>query len=334
MRPHPVYFITIVEQEHCDLQYPCLYGLIRITNASSESRRPPCQLTINMSVSTRSEFVDFIVPLRERLDLYDPTKPSSDQPKNDAADVAKAIPQGFMDAMSVREQVFVGEQGVPIEIEFDEDDQRSFHWVAFASVPAKHSSQAIVTADGHGQNKQHISNSTKIPIGTIRLVPPPHPPHPTPGSRHTIDALGGDLRKDSIAVHDGQEGYVKLGRLAVIPEFRKAGISRLLIDMALAFARNNPYQVMPGWDPAKLESLRLQSDRAATIDWKGLVLVHAQVGVQKVWRKYGFETDKSMGSWDEEGIEHVGMWRKLDISAGRRRSKVWLAGMGSPLGSP
>jgi len=289
---------------------------------------------INMSVSTRSEFVDFIVPLRERLDLYDRTKPSSDQPRNDAADIAKAIPQGFIDAMSVREQVFVGEQGVPIENEFDEDDQRSFHWVAFASVPARHSSQASSIVDNHGQTKRHISNSTKIPIGTIRLVPPPHPPHPTPGSRHAIDALEGDLRKDSITVHDGQEGYVKLGRLAVIPEFRKAGISKLLIDMALAFARNNSYQVMPGWDPAKLESLRLQSDRAVAIDWKGLVLVHAQVGVQKVWRKYGFETDKSMGSWDEEGIEHVGMWRKLDISAGRRKSKVWLGGMGSPLGSP
>ncbi|TKA71065.1 hypothetical protein B0A55_07232 [Friedmanniomyces simplex] len=287
-----------------------------------------------MSVSTRSEFVDFIVPLRERLELYDPTKPPSDQPKNDAADITRAIPQGFKDAMSVREEVFVTEQSVPLENEFDEDDKRSFHWVAFASVPAKHSSPEITAAEDHGQANRRVSNSTKIPIGTIRLVPPPHPPHPTPGSHHKIDALEGDLRTDSTSVHDKKEGYIKLGRLAVIPEFRKAGISRLLVDTALAYARNHPYEVMPGWDPAKLESMKLESDRGVNIDWNGLVLVHAQVGVQKVWRKYGFETDKSMGSWEEEGIEHVGMWRKLDVSAARRRSKVWLGGMGSPLGSP
>jgi len=49
-----------------------------------------------MAVSTRSEFVDFIVPLHGRLDLYDPTKPPSDQPRNDAADAAKQIPTGFI----------------------------------------------------------------------------------------------------------------------------------------------------------------------------------------------------------------------------------------------
>jgi hypothetical protein len=80
-----------------------------------------------MSVSTRSEFIDFILPLKERMNLYDPTRPPADQPKNDAADITQAIPQGFIDAMIVREAVFVKEQGVPLENELDEDDARSFH---------------------------------------------------------------------------------------------------------------------------------------------------------------------------------------------------------------
>lgn len=46
-------------------------------------------------ISTNSDFVDFILPLRERLNLYDNTSPSGRQPKNDATDPAKAIPQGF-----------------------------------------------------------------------------------------------------------------------------------------------------------------------------------------------------------------------------------------------
>ena len=75
-----------------------------------------------MSVSTRSEFVDFIVPLKERLKLYDPAKPPTDQPKNDASDPTKAIPQGFVDAMIVREEVYVKEQNVQLENELDEDD--------------------------------------------------------------------------------------------------------------------------------------------------------------------------------------------------------------------
>ena len=75
-----------------------------------------------MAVSTQSEFVDFIVPLRERMRLYDLNSPPKDQPRNDAADPTKAIPQGFIDAMIVREEVFVQEQDIPLANELDDDD--------------------------------------------------------------------------------------------------------------------------------------------------------------------------------------------------------------------
>lgn len=39
------------------------------------------------------------------------------------------VPKVFLDAMEIREQVFVIEQGVPLENEFDSDDARSCHWV-------------------------------------------------------------------------------------------------------------------------------------------------------------------------------------------------------------
>ena len=65
-------------------------------------------------------FIQFQAPsdLRE----YDRKKRSSEQ--------ASSIPKTFIDAMEVREQVFVEEQGVPLENEFDSDDARACHWVS------------------------------------------------------------------------------------------------------------------------------------------------------------------------------------------------------------
>lgn len=82
------------------------------------------QADLAAMISTNSDFVDFILPLRERLTLYDKTSPPSHQPKNDATDPAKSIPQGFIDAMMVREEVFVKEQGIALENELDFDDRR------------------------------------------------------------------------------------------------------------------------------------------------------------------------------------------------------------------
>jgi predicted GNAT family N-acyltransferase len=255
-----------------------------------------------MSTSTRSEFIDLVNPLLGRVKLYDPTKPPGDQPKNDAADPAKAIPQGFIDAMIVREAVFVKEQGVPLENELDEDDGRSYHWTAYASVPVKSSDGR---QDGQPEDSKRGINSTKMPIGTIRLVLGPHPPHPN-GKYYT------DVHKDN-------EMYVKLGRLAVIKEFRKTGISKLLIETAIAFVRDHPYEMMPHIDATSMEQFQ---QRGIALDFRGLICIHAQTGVQKIWKKFGFETDESMGHWDEEGIDHVGMWKRVDVSSGRRKSKA------------
>ncbi|KAF2485738.1 acyl-CoA N-acyltransferase [Neohortaea acidophila] len=264
-----------------------------------------------MAHPARSEFVDLILPLHDRLKLYDRTKPPYDQPTNDATDPARAVPESFIDAMRVRHSVYVEEQGVPIERELDDSDPRSFHWVAYASVYKKRAS-----TDGDAEeekldhNKRRKSSSTKMPIGTIRIVPPPHPPHPN--------------GKEDTAVQSSNESFIELGELAVIPEYRKVGISKLLIETALAFVRDHLDDILPRYDPKVTESMRYHGTMAK--EFKGLVLVHAQIGVQKVWRRFGFETDESMGTWDEEGREHVGMWKRVDVKKGRRESKIVLDG--------
>ena len=65
-------------------------------------------------------FISFQGP--SNLDGYDRKIPAREQPEN--------VPRTFLDAMEVREKVFVDEQHVPAENEFDSDDARACHWVS------------------------------------------------------------------------------------------------------------------------------------------------------------------------------------------------------------
>jgi predicted GNAT family N-acyltransferase len=92
------------------------------------------------------------------------------------------------------------------------------------------------------------------------------------------------------------------------------GISNLLIRRAIDFVAKHPGDVRLQLDPAERE-VYLQKN--AALEFQGLIMVHAQIGVQKIWAKYGFETDEALGTWDEEGIDHVGMWKRVDTSKAR-----------------
>jgi predicted GNAT family N-acyltransferase len=159
--------------------------------------------------------------------------------------------------MDIRLRVFCEEQGCSAVNELDEDDARSWHWVTYDP-----------------------SSSSARPIACIRLVPPPHPPHPNGFTDPT------------------EKPYIKLTRIAVMPEARGKRLARVLCDEALNWAVNNSGNVGQGWE--------------------GLVLVHAQVSVERVWQKFGFRTDEKLGRWVEEGIVHLGMWKQLNLNAGPR----------------
>lgn len=173
--------------------------------------------------------------------------------------------------------------------------------------------------DGEGnivKRKQSVTRST--PIGTIRLVPFPHAPHPEPGSVFTFNAEEEPagpppyITDRATTFHDGKEPYIKLGRIAVVKEFRGAGIARMLADAALTWAKDNPTFFNPSVTTVGMENLGAKSAEEIPV-WKGLVCVHAQESVEKAWAKWEFQLDEGMGSWDEEGIKHVGMFRRLPI---------------------
>ncbi|OHE93231.1 acetyltransferase [Colletotrichum orchidophilum] len=295
-------------------------------------------------------FVSLLEPTR--LDAYIRGAPHDEQPAT--------IPKEICDAMEVREAVFVREQGVPFENEFDADDSRACHWVSYASVN-KVVEQEVLD-DAGNVVKPRRSSTRSTPIGTIRLVPFPHAPHPKNGGvywdgvlKEDPDAAGdgeeaedktnglpppesttspieeqtesaaehvGEERRMSATkvfapdrateLHNGREPYVKLGRLAVVKEFRGHRIARLLVTTALAWLRAHPSYFDPSIKEMGLEQIGATSAEEVP-KWRGLVCVHSQKAVVGAWEKFGFRVDEEMGTWREEGIEHKGMFLRLDI---------------------
>lgn len=325
-------------------------------------------------------------PLKGLLASYDRTKAP-------AAQVDSNL-RIFAQAMEIREQVFVVEQGVALENELDADDARSFHWVVYVNV-SKTPKPFVLDSDRtpedlaaeaaekqkqreneNDPNRSRAVSSTRIAVGTVRLVPPPHTPHSQPAAAHGITNASTSTRKPSATFHLGDgdgsdneaektqphprtepgkstinptnEPYVKLGRLAVLKEYRGMNLGKLLLETALEFAREYPSTLVPRLgiidrENANLAEKRRQSASAgaagrsgsgagaggrpsAFVDvgpWKGLVCAHAQVHLEGTYKKWGFERDAGMGTWWEEGIEHVGMWKRLKLKEEdvfRRRS--------------
>ncbi|KAH6606697.1 acetyltransferase [Trichoderma cornu-damae] len=239
------------------------------------------------------------------------------------------IPRAFIDAMEVREEVFVKEQSVPEDNEFDADDPRSCHWVIYVSVN-KTEVPEIRSEDGNILRPRK-SSTRSTPVGTIRMVPFPHEPHPKPGGDYWNGILkceegeekGGTTNADvpsarpfvqdrPTTFHDGKEPYIKLGRLAVVKDYRGNRFAGLLVRAALDWVKDNPSLFDPSVRELGLEQMGASTETQAP-RWGGLVCVHAQEQVASAWAKWGFEIDEDMGKWFEEGIPHVGMFLRLEI---------------------
>jgi predicted GNAT family N-acyltransferase len=268
-------------------------------------------------------FVTFLGP--SKLDGYMRGKPHDEQPAH--------IPKAFVDAMEVREQVFVQEQSVPIENEFDDDDPRACHWIVYASV---NTIQEAEVRDEDGKVVQQRRSSTRsTPIGTVRIVPFPHEPHPVPEGQYwngvlksvgeekvlgqpLTDApesgiLAGQKPQDrATTFHDGKEPYLKIGRLAVVKEFRGHMIAKLLATTVLSWLKSNPSFFDPSVAGVGLAQLGV-SDTADIPRWTGLLCAHSQEAAVGFWAKYGFQVDEGMGKWWEEAIPHVGMFQRLHV---------------------
>ncbi|KAL4915889.1 acyl-CoA N-acyltransferase [Aspergillus aurantiobrunneus] len=211
-------------------------------------------------------------------------------------------PQGFNDALAVRLEVFVDEQKCAAEFEIDDDDSRSWHWIIY---------DPVASVNGGGPTPLNL------PVGTVRLVPPPHASHESfvaayapgaPDSARDLTADGYDL---------DHEPYVKFGRVAVLAGYRGWGVARRVMETAMGWAEENSGEINRAFMDVVEREGGLRTDLGTDHVWKGLALVHAQVDVEKFYARLGFVADESLGRWVEEGIEHVGMWKRLDVKGWR-----------------
>lgn len=273
-----------------------------------------------------TEFMSTLPPPKGDVDGWDRTKPWNQQ-------AAHNIPLVFKDAMSVREEVF-GEQGVPLEAEFDEDDARSWHWVVYASVGTSSASppKSMLTRSDSGNTpaddaRRASATAQRLPVGTMRLIPPPHGPNKYIDNNLEDKHSDADPPATSATDHI-TEPYVKLGRLSVLAPYRKLNLGKLLINSVLDFAAQQPDAIYVPPSPTTRELAALQGPNAARpLAWQGLVMIHAQVQLKHMWEKHGFREELRNDNdeveipaephWMEEGIEHVGMWKRLKIAPGR-----------------
>ncbi len=247
-------------------------------------------VTISAYIMVGSRIIRFQEP-PINLDGYDRSLAVLEQ--------ALVLPNTFRDAMEVREEVFVKEQGCSLLMEADPDDARSCHWVVYDRLPGESELKAA---------------------GTIRLVPFPHDHHPAPGSSWDFDpeAESAVIASKPIpyiidratTYHDGKEPYIKLGRWAVRKEFRGRGLASLLVKEALEWAKKNPkvFNIPSDVLPLTKDSQTMDDDQKI---WRGLVCIHAQEHVASAWAKLGFKHDEGMGKWTEAGIPHLGMFQRL-----------------------
>jgi predicted GNAT family N-acyltransferase len=200
---------------------------------------------------------------------------------------ASSLPQTFLDAMLVREKVFIDEQHCSWENEVDADDPRSFHFVIYAPSSNLNSHNSLSAQDG-------------IPVGVVRFTVPMPESHDHHTATEAPAAATTAATEPSHANAKYHAPHLRLGRLAVLSEYRKHKLGRLIVEYSLKFARENPRAIEAYSEPG-------------TGQWEGLVLIHAQKEVQRFWERMGFELDEGMGEWVEEGIDHIGMWQKLDF---------------------
>lgn len=188
----------------------------------------------------------------------------------------------FTHAMNIRHAVFVEEQNCAADAEIDDDDARSWEFVIYAE----------------GQEEEEEEEEKKA-VAVVRLVPPPHAPHET-------------LHDPARAAEEGcpkwdvrHKPYVKITRVAVLKEFRGLGLAGKVMRVAEEWAAGNK------------ESIDEMYRRVAgqKQEWTGLVGLHAQVQVEKMYQRMGYETDHTMGTWDEEGIQHVGMFKRVNLQS-------------------
>ena len=138
------------------------------------------------------------------------------------------------------------------------------------------------------------TGTPEIPAATIRLIPAQT--QPVADDKKAVDGPN----HAASTLWDHKEPYVTIGRLSTLEEFRGRGYARVLVEAAAKYAEENP-------------SMMVKDKELGP--WRGLVMIHAQIRLENWYATMGFVKDDAMGTWWEDGLEHVGCWRRMNVGA-------------------
>ena len=228
------------------------------------------------------------------------------------------------------------EQSVPAENEVDGDEGRSWHWVIYANNGIE---EGEIGNGGDGRERRP-GNGGLVPVGTVRLVPPPHDQPAQPSSTSTsvspsisVSSTSSSLPASSAATGNPDtpsmlivprekmcegEPYIKLTRLAVLHSYRRRGLAARLTQSCLNWAAAHAHEIDQSARSKSGQESKQIDERKKFRQWQGLVRIHAQVGAVRWYEGQGFELEKDekgkvRDGWDEEGIWHLGMWKKVKL---------------------
>ncbi|EPE28276.1 Acyl-CoA N-acyltransferases (Nat) [Glarea lozoyensis ATCC 20868] len=225
------------------------------------------------------------------------------------------IPPVFIAAVQAREDVFVAMYDeLTFENNLDYDDPRSIHFVAFSNTPDEEDIEPNSITDIQTRNKFVLRA-----IGTLRFIPfPQYHQHPPPGMVFDADSLRASAAVENSAelflgipeykpdrptkFHDGIEAYIKVGRMCVIKEWRGKGVMDELLRTGYKWLTENK-----GWTTGTIGG----EERFG--GWKGLICAHADINAKRSWERNGFVVDEDMGCWWILGIQHICMWKRIEL---------------------
>lgn len=184
-------------------------------------------------------------------------------------------PSEWIGAVAVRLAVFVDEQGVPFHAEMDEHDRSAVHALAVLEPEELWQSHLSLEPARTGSAERAAAQAGKyLPLSLS-------------GARGGLKDTGGIAPAVATGrLLRGNAGLARIGRLAVLPAWRRKGLGTRLL---------------------------LLLEEAALARGARRVVVHAQVHALDFYLRHGYALDAAAPEFLEDGIPHRAMSKAVSL---------------------
>jgi predicted GNAT family N-acyltransferase len=184
-------------------------------------------------------------------------------------------PAEWVGAVAVRLAVFVEEQGVPLSAEMDEHDRSAVHAVAILqSEPDEELLELLAVARRGAAARAAAHAGRYLPLSLTGAR----------GGLKDVGAIAPAVGTGRLL--RGPAGGARIGRIAVLPAWRRQGVGSRLLRLL---------------------------EEAALARGAARILLHAQVPVQPFYERHGYAVDPPGAVFLEDEIPHVAMSKRLSL---------------------